>query len=326
MIELHMSQLVKPQKDQKKRLQWDDVIYAMNSPIGREAITSEDPELFLSLRHLDYIDPDGLMWLLLLSDFLSERGKMIWLQLPDDKWQLDYLKRSYFVDIAQENFSITNLYKLDSSTIGLPRKQERGNYLRFWKVDISTVNQLSTVYLHKTIAKVLNVNILDELDFHVIQPFVNLIIETSRNLVQHSRGSHGDGWGYLVLAQKPSRRGNRLTCMIGDNGIGFQKSLSDKGIHVRGDQDAINKALLFRYHNREGAGLFRSVQFASRLHGVVKIRSGRASSFLNFTNRFLDNEDNVQSFINKNMIKRSEKVIFPGVQVYIEAMGGYHAR
>jgi hypothetical protein len=316
-----MSQMVRQQSDQKKRLQWEDVLHAINTPVGQKAIKSEDPELFLSLRNLDYINPDGLVWLLLLSDYLNEKGKMIWLELPNDRWQLDYLKNSYFIDVAQENFSITNLYKLDSSIIGTKTKKGSNDYLRFWKVDISSVNQLSLVNLHKTIAKVLNIYVLDELDFNVVQPFVNLIIETSRNLVQHSRGRNGDGWGYLVLAQKPFKGVKRLTCMIGDNGIGFKKSLTDKGVHVRGDQEAINKALLFRYHNREGAGLFRSVQFASRLHGVVRIRTGKASSFLNFTNQYLDDEDNVQSFINKNMVRRDEKIFFPGVQIYIEATG-----
>ncbi len=326
MIEIRLSQIVREHLDRKKRLQWEDAVTAINSPTYQNFLKSDDPELFLSLRDLDYIDSDGLLWILLLGDFLNEKGKMVWLELPSNKWQLNFLKKSYFVETAQECFSITNLYKLDDSFIHSGIKRKNDNYLRFWKVDISSINKLSTVYLHKTVSNVLNKNILDHLDFTVIQPFVNLIVETNRNLIQHSRGKHGEGWGYFVLSEKPTKFGKRLTCTIGDNGIGFKKSLIDKGLHIRNDQEAINRALLFRYHNREGAGLFRAVQFASRLSGVIRVRSGQASSFINFNNTYLENENSVHDFISNKTIKRLEKVFFPGVQIYVEALGDGHAR
>jgi len=172
-------------------------------------------------------------------------------------------------------------------------KAKKYDYLRFWKIDISTINQITSVNIHTTIAELLNLNPIGDIVFEILQPFANMIIETNRNLIQHSRDKDGEGYGYFVLASKPSKDRPRITCTVGDSGVGFRNSLNRKGIHLRNDGEAIKHALFYRYNNREGAGLFRAVQLASILRGVVKMRSGRTSAFLNLRKVHLHKDDQV---------------------------------
>ncbi len=319
MISIQLSDYAPLSSDNKRRFQWDEAQSIIKSPIGDNVLKSNDSELFFSLEGFDYIEADGLLWLLLIGDYLQDKGKLMWLELPSDRKQLQFIKSTLFVNAAQELFTITNLFYLDAVRVNKPAFSDIPSYFNFLNVDINSVSLISYVFLIQNISRVLNLRPTAEMEFEIMQPFANLIIETNRNLVQHSRPRNGDGQGFFVLSVSHRRNGNLLKCVLGDCGMGFNKSLQNKGLVSRNDIDAIKNALLFRYHNQEGAGLFNAVQFASRLEGVVKIRSGWSSAFLNFSKAFLQDREQVQNFINSKTYFRDEKTYFPGVQVYIEA-------
>lgn len=323
MIEFIMSSFVKKYSDGKLRLQWRDAIGITNKII-KDILKDEDPDLLISIDGFDFIDSDGLVWVLLLGDYLKSRGKQIWLELPSNKYQLRYLKDSRFIDVSQDFFTISNIYQLDLEN-DISRKKYKSDYLRFWKVDISTVSQILNLSITKTLLDFLNIDPITDIAYEFLQPFSNLIIETNRNLVQHSRLISGEGWGYFSLSSKQFRGQPRIACTLGDAGVGFKKSLAGKGMNIKNDKDAIKGALLFRYHNQEGAGLFRAVRLASRLKGVVKIRSGISSAFLNLQKSYLQNDEQVYNHIFNEIQFRNEKLYFPGVQFYVEVEGEQHA-
>ena len=99
---------------------------------------------------------------------------------------------------------------------------------------------------------------IDEFWQKAVSPFANFLKETNKNIVQHSGDSLDSGNGYFVIGTKRSRtRPPRVLCCICDGGIGFSKSLSNKGFRITNDANAIREAFLHRYESdEEGKGLF----------------------------------------------------------------------
>lgn len=303
-----------PGSDGKMRLDWNGAIGFLRSPTYREVRELGDHSFLFSLEGFDYLNPDGLIWLLLLGDQLKLKGNSVWLQLPRDPDQLRYLKSCNFQNVALENFSIANVFYLDEvPSLRFPEG------MRFFRVNLTTLatllRELSTLFGSEDFLRQLGVSPIGEITMEFLPPFLRTIHETSKNIVQHSGRIEDRGYGYLVIS--PIGK-SRVRLCLGDAGRGFSSSLLAKGIRARDDFDAIRHALLFRYYRPGGEGLFRVIQFVSRLGGVVRIRSGSQEGFLTLPQQLFAKDDNTRHFIEHYLKQVPSRFDFPGVQLQID--------
>lgn len=308
-----IADFISPGNDGKKRLEWNGILNFLRSTKYNQikALTGDD--ILFSLGGFDFINPDGLIWLLLIGDEFKSKKNSLWLEFPRDNRQLEYFKLSKFYRVASEIFSITNLFYLDEIR-EIPSK--RG--IEFFKVSLESLGTLMrelNLFLTLDFAKKVDISQYGEIVFEHLPLFLRVIIETSKNIVQHSRERENMGWGYFMMSQV---RNDLLRFCIVDAGRGYSSSLKTKGIKTKDDFDAIYHALLFRYYEREGEGLFRVVQFISQLNGIIRIRSGRNEVFLDTSKNILSGDEETKNFIQQNLRKGKSDFYFPGVQIQID--------
>ncbi|MDO8848377.1 MAG: hypothetical protein Q7W51_08345 [Coriobacteriia bacterium] len=315
MDEIRFSQFAAPWRDEKTRLDWKTATALFGSPNWQELELSTTSEVLFSLRGIDYLNPDGLLWVLLLGERARQvdRNRTLWLELPHEGASLRYLKESAFAAVSSEVFMLSNPYDLDRVDVPAPR---RG--LRFYRVDIdslgSVVSDVGCLLTSSEFLKGLGIVPFDEVAFEYVPPFLGVVSETTKNVVQHSHSTLSGGRGYIVIGEM--RTGVTRIC-IGDAGRGLRSSLDAKGANVADDAAAIEGALLYHYANPEGEGLFRVLQLVSFLEGAIRIRSGAREVFLDLSNDYLRTEDETRSFIEEKA-RYHKCANFPGVQVMID--------
>lgn len=313
MITIKMASFVNPGRDGKKRLEWNAIMQLLRSEEYSSIRSLSGADVLFSLKGFDFINPDGLVWLLLIGDELKSKKNYLWLEFPKENGILEYFKASRFHKVALDLFSITNLFYLDEV-----REQKVKRGMGFYKINIESLSSLMqelTLFIISEFPKQVGISSHGELAFEYSPPFLNIIKETAKNVVQHSREVENVGWGYFVVNQI---RKDTLRFCIGDSGRGLLSSLQTKQIKVKDDFDAICHALLFRFYKREGEGLFRVVQFASHLNGIIRIRSCAGEAFLDLSRNFLRTDEETKEFIQKNLRNWRSNVTFPGVQLQID--------
>lgn len=315
MNEVRLADFVMPSKDGKKRLEWGwATSFLQSQQYGTlRDLTCEDIQF--SLDGFDYLNPDGLLWVLLLGEQLKKRDNVLWLELPRSPEQVAYIRESRFAAVVQDDFSIPNIFRLDE-TINRPLRLDLAFFSR---IDINTISRLQNrivdLFTSQRLIKVLGVTPLGELHVKFMPSLMRVVNETSKNVVQHSGDVPDTGNGYFAISQLGA---DAIRFCIGDTGCGFASSLRAKGIEVRDDYDAIQHALLFRYYQPFGEGLFRVIQLVSRLGGVIIIRSGSSQTLLNLNRKVLLNDDETKSFVLASIGKKWEQPQFPGVQLQID--------
>jgi len=310
---------IKPGQDDLKRLEWRGMIEFLGSPVFREISAKSRADILISLEDFDYVNADGLIWIMVLGDLLKAKGNSLWLQLPRDQHLLKQLKSSNFCDIAGSIFSFTNLYLLDE----IPETRTLIG-VAFSRIDLTSLRFLLPKirnFLLVDLPKRLGTTPHGEFGFEYLQPFVSTISETSKNVVQHSRKEEDSGWGYLIISEIKQRHSSQFRFCIADAGQGFLSSLLSKGLKVSDDLDAIRHALMFRYHMKGGEGLFRTVMFTSQLNGFINIHSGSARASLDLRHTRLRTQDETRKFIETNLRVLKEGFYFPGVQIQLDVRG-----
>lgn len=313
MITVKIANFISPRSDGKKRLEWNGILNFLRSREYSQIRTSTTCDILFSLEGFDFINSDGLIWLLLMGDEFKNKNNSLWLEFPRNNKQLEYLKSSKFYIIALDLFSITNLFYLDDT-----KETQINRGMEFFKVNIESLGTLMqelNLFLTFDFAKSVDISPYGEIVFEHLPPFLRMMTETSKNIVQHSRESENTGWGYFIVSQI---RKDLLRFCIGDAGRGFLSSLKSKGVNTKDDFDAIYHALLFRYYEQEGEGLFRVVQFVSHLNGIIRLRSGRGEAFLDVSKNLLDTDNKTKNFIEQNLRKVRSDLYFPGVQIQID--------
>lgn len=322
MQDVYLKNSIPKSKDGFKRLEWTSMLKLISSPLFRDINVQHSTNIFFSLEGLDYINADGLIWLLLIGDFLKRKKNILWLELPTDRRLLNLIKNTEFHTIAKNLFSFTNRIYLDEIR---PVLQPSDSV--FLKISIETLwkfmKELSTRMTDREFYKRIGINITGQIRFEYLPIFLKTIIETSKNIVQHSEKEENTGRGYCGIS--PLGRSITRLC-IGDVGQGLRSSLVAKGIRINNDFEAIKYALLYRYFQPEkkvgekGEGLFRVVQFVSQLNGVIRIRSCTASALLDLSKKQLNNQqdDETKDFIKANLRPDRLSVRFPGVQIMID--------
>jgi len=312
---VRLADFVTPSKDGKKRLEWGWVNSFLQSKQYRALCDLAREDIQFSLDGFDYLNADGLLWLLLVGEQLRKQNNLLWLELPRSSEQVAYIRESRFATVAQDSFSIPNIFRLDEPI----DRPIRLGLAFFSRIDMSTIrgllNRIVDLFKSNKFLEILGITPLGELHAEFLPSLMQVINETSKNVIQHSGDVPDSGMGYFAVSQLGP---DVIRFCIGDAGCGFISSLRAKGIKVRDDYDAIQHALLFRYYQPFGEGLFRVIQCVSKLQGVITIRSSTAQAFLNLTRRVLLNDEETQSFILASMGKKFEQPRFPGVQLQID--------
>src|SRR5678815_391696 len=81
---IRLTEYVSAQRDGKKRLDWNAISEILIHPHFRAALRSSvKAPIAFSLNGFDYLNPDGLMWVLLMGEVLTaERNQIVYLDLP----------------------------------------------------------------------------------------------------------------------------------------------------------------------------------------------------------------------------------------------------
>ena len=311
---IRLASYVTASRDGKKRLEWSAATIFLQSNEYREIAQPSGQDLLFSLDGFDYMNPDGLIWLLLLGDQLKTKENSLWLELPRNPEQLRYLKSYNFHNVVLDNFSIVNVYYLNEvSSFMLPES------MKFFRVNLMTLTrvmkELNNLFGSVDFLGQLGISPVGETSMEFLPPFLRTIQETTKNIVQHSSRVPDEGAGYFVIS--PVGKGRVRLC-VADAGWGFSASLLSKGIRTKDDFDAIRNALFFRYLRPGGEGLFRVVQFVARLGGVIRMRSGSGEAFLQLPQRLLRSDQDTKHFIEDQLKPVRSRFYFPGVQLQID--------
>jgi hypothetical protein len=306
---------VTPSKtDGKKHLEWSWATSFLQSQYEMfRDLTGEDIQF--SLDGCDYLNPDGLLWVLLFGEQLKKRDNVLWLDLPSSPKQIAYIRESRFVEVVQDIFSISDIFRLDEA---INRPIDSG-FAFYSRIDMDTfsglLSRIGDLFKGKRLVEMLGIPPLSELHAQFMPSLMQIINETGKNVVQHSGGVPYTGAGYFAVDELGP---NAIRFCIVDAGCGFASSLKGKGIEVRDDYDAIQHALLFRLHRPSGEGLFRVIQLLNMLNGVLTIRSGSSQTFLNPRKMALLTDGEIESFVLASMGRRFARPKFPGVQLQID--------
>ena len=300
-------------RDDKLRMNWSTIDRFLGSRDTRSVLALRNAEVKFSIDGFDYLAPDGLIWVLLLGEHLIAQDNIVWLQLPKQQNQLSYIKRAGFHLAAERSLYIDNRYVLEGVS---PEPAARG--MQFFRVEPASLNsvlrEVNVLLSGETFRERLGITLPDELRFLVLPPFVRTVVETVKNIVQHSGPRPGSGSGYFVIGPVGL---SKLRLCVGDVGRGFAATLAEKGIRTENDRAAILAALTFGYDGLQGEGLFRVVEFMSRFNGFLRVHSGQANCRMTVPHRLRDSQS-ARDHIVANLKQYPQPIAFPGVQIMVD--------
>lgn len=252
--------------------------------------------LCLDLERITFVEPSGLVCLVLIIRYLKEFCEGLHIIVPKMKTVTSYLNRIGF-------FSFLSGLSHDWISYGVPAGSSDSFRDSDVLLELTSVHSESDVEtILSKIYTILSTNL--KYSSTMIARFLSSLSEVCQNIPQHS-----EDWGVVVVQTYTNRStGERFVKMaVGDLGIGIRRSLSQKYSDALEWQDsyAIMKALepnvsRMRDDGR-GVGLSQVHAFVRRTGGVMRIRSG--SSRVSFRHR---------------SSKASICKEFPGVQIGLE--------
>ncbi len=298
-------------KDNKGRIRlaWKECFRFVDSKAYHRILKSKNCHIMFSLANYNFINPSGVIMLLLIGRLLRSKGLYLWLKLPFGDSPLSFLKSINFASVSSEIFSISNSFLLDSVKASKDNLCDNIRYLSsetFNDILVITDNYIHSDYIKSLFKEFLPGSYHD----NVIVPFYNSLRELCENIILHS----DTGYGYIIIG--PSGP-NYISICIGDIGIGFRRRMFAYSSTKLSDFDIIKYALLLRFEG-EITGLFDVINFTHNLNGFIKIRSGHAEAHLDLRDITLESNGSIKSYIENNLIKVSVNNPFPGVQYEIE--------
>jgi len=154
------------------RLDWLTAGNVIGSGAYAQAKALRGDEILLSLEGIDYFNPDGLIWLLLLGQQLASNGNRLHLELPHDLDRVRTLAESNFDDVAKDVFSVTNRYALDEY------RRLNGQTVRmfFYRVCLDTVgslrSRLDSHFQSEEFARTIGISRTDQIAFEFLPGFM----------------------------------------------------------------------------------------------------------------------------------------------------------
>lgn len=253
----------------------------------------------VDLRKTKFIDPFGLVSLLLLAKWLSGLRKDLFYVMPEKNNVNRYLWRMNFWDQAKEFIHI------------YPHPENMR--AKFKTNDSDVLLELTTIKKEEDVEAAVGIIIdrmqnLIEKNLHlspdIVTKFCVCLAEVCQNIPQHS----GD-WGFAA-AQTYSYQGQPfIKLAVGDLGIGIKRSLWDnQELDWKLDRKAVLAALelgVSRYSEMgRGLGLSQVKKYVDQLNGRMHIRTGQ-----------------VRLFFAKEKTISFKTPFFPGTQISIDLPG-----
>lgn len=224
----------------------------------------------IDLRKVGFIDPYGMVGLLELGRFLSQRGKKIALYLPESEDIIRYLDRMDFFRFAPDYFRIIT---------GIPERVPR-NPMSDVLLEITRIEKSDDI--HYIVGRVKDrAQTILERHLHytekAINDFLVSLSEVCQNIIEHSENTGFVGIQKYFYHKRLNKNVVKIAVM--DLGIGFKGSL-EKRFPLKADLDAIEKALLHGVSRHadigRGHGLRAVRKFVKEWNGKISIRSGTA--------------------------------------------------
>lgn len=226
----------------------------------------------IDLSAVSFIDPYGMLALLEIGELCALEDVRKAVVLPRSEEVLKYLDRMDFFTHARRYFTLedsspdpSGAYRrsADSDVLLEITPIEKSNDIHFI---VGQVRERAQAILARHL----------RYDDRAINGFIVALSEVCQNIIEHSENK---GFVGIQKYRYQSLNKNVVKIAVMDVGIGFRKSLSNR-FKLRGDLDAIDKALLHgasRYEEAgRGHGLAAVRRFVNQWQGKLSIRSGTA--------------------------------------------------
>lgn len=233
----------------------------------------EAEEVTLDLTALQFIDPYGMVGLLVLAEYLTSQDLSPLLIPPTSKEVLRYLERLDFFKFASEVYDLA--VPLPSISERFWRKRESDVLLEITRVEKSLDIHEIVMRVKERAGTILKAHLNYKSDD--IDRFLVAISEICQNIPEHSQST---GWvGIQKYFYEKRLAKNVVKLAVMDLGIGMQKSL---GRASWSDEVAIRKALFEGVSRHKeagrGHGLIRVKSLVESWSGKITIRSGTAKA------------------------------------------------
>jgi anti-sigma regulatory factor (Ser/Thr protein kinase) len=226
----------------------------------------------IDLRGITFIDPYGMLALLEIGELCMLEDVRKTVILPRSDEVCKYLDRMDFIPHAKRYFALEHASpesarkdnrSPDSDVLLEITPIERSNDIHFI---VGKVRDRAQAILARHL----------HYDDRAINGFIVALSEVCQNIIEHSENK---GFVGIQKYRFQNLNKNIVKIAVMDVGIGFRKSLSGR-FKLRGDLDAIDKALLHgasRYEEAgRGHGLAAVRRFVNQWNGKLSIRSGTA--------------------------------------------------
>jgi len=239
-----------------------------------QVVTIGDGRTLFDARHVRWVDPNGMVALLVAGSVARERhGEPPRLEPPESSDVFGYLARMGFFEQARQ------IFELDG------RVPRRGGGSSDVLLEITPIRANDDV--HAVVDRVQSragAILVSKLDYPAtsVVPFSVILSEVCQNIIEHADGS---GW-VAAQAYNWARRLGRWVVVISvmDVGRGFRGSLADEHAARYGDRwgdaTALEAAFLHgltRFPDSgRGQGIQQIRRQVQRWNGAITIRSGTA--------------------------------------------------
>ncbi|HEX7050522.1 MAG TPA: ATP-binding protein [Longimicrobiales bacterium] len=243
-------------------------------PIVQAVAGADGDRPLFDARHLRWVDPYGIIGLLVLAEWAAREGRQPRLQLPDSPDVTSYLSRMGFFEHA------TSLFEFHGG-VRRPRTRGRSEVL----LEVTAIRSYDDV--HAVVDRV-NAQAQAILTQQLAYPgaeafqFGVLLSEVCQNILEHAQAP---GWVAVQTYSRTPRLDRRTVKLaVMDLGVGFKGSLASAHAARFGkewsDVAALEAAFIHgmtRFHDPgRGQGLKQMRKQVGRWGGKVSIRSGTA--------------------------------------------------
>lgn len=231
-------------------------------------INLREKTLEIDLRSVEFVNPYGMISLIILTKSLLAKGIEVKIFLPDSQDVLNYLER---MDFFKE---VPGMVKFDKDI----------SYLQYnIRNPSESLKEVTKICREEDIAKVVNTlaNILvtrHRFNRQSVSKFSEIMMETFQNVPQHSKPPTGDSKPEGIAAIQDYK--DHIYLALGDAGIGIKKSLIQNPRYRKmglDDSQAILNVLKYGFSRYDvpgrGGGLQRVLNIVRHFNGLLLIRS-----------------------------------------------------
>jgi signal transduction histidine kinase len=243
-----------------------------NFPYSVSAADDDKHVLDIDLRYCSFVDSYSVIELLIAMRRAEHaEGWTTQLALPYRRQAKNYIARMGLFELMPSLVEISGSPPRD-------RKQQSDQFLPVTQLDLSAgefgIEELSN-FAYPNLPRALR------------EEFTEALAEIGSNVIQHADAYNAFVSGQRLDVEYKGRYPPRLHLVVGDTGIGIQKSLAKARPEVAdmSEEDAIRKAIEPGVTGRpginSGVGLYTILEYVNGLGGEMRIRSRSATVIFN---------------------------------------------